>query len=279
VHPDDIELLRKINQEKVLKGESPLISYRIRKKSGDYIWIESVIQLVKDDKKKVIRFVSSSREITERKKVEELLKKQKEELSAFAHTVSHDLKNYISIIRNSAQFLLIKKETAEKNARRIIEITKKMEDFVNRQLKLADAGRAIGDPEEIDLNEMIDEVGEMYSIEICREDLPLIQGDRQRLKEVFHNLIDNAIIHGGADRIEISSKKEKDSYVIFIKDNGIGISKEEIDKIFDMGYSKSGTGFGLTIVKKIIEAHGGDITTKSEEGKGTTFEIVLPIRI
>ena len=155
-------------------------------------------------------------------------------------------------------------------------MTKKMEEFVTRQLQLADAGKAIGKLEEIDLNKLIDGVRKTYSIEIHTEELPKIKGDPQRLKEAFHNLIDNAIKHGGADRMELSSEKKKDTYILYVKDNGKGISKEEIDKIFDMRYSKTGSGFGLSIVRKIIEAHGGSISVKFEEGKGTTFEIVFP---
>jgi PAS domain S-box-containing protein len=216
------------------------------------------------------------RDITERKKAEELLKKQKEELSAFTYTISHNLKNYITIIQSYAKFLLLKKEGAKENTQKIIDVTKKMNEFVTRQLELADAGRAIGEPKKVDLNTVVDEIGKMYSIEIHPEDLPTITGDPRRLREVFNNLIDNAIKHGGADRIEISSEKKKDSYVIYVKDNGRGIPKEDIDKIFDIWYSKTGTGFGLTIVKKIVEAHGGSISVKSEEGKGTIFGVVLP---
>ncbi|MCK4247526.1 MAG: PAS domain S-box protein [Methanomicrobia archaeon] len=224
----------------------------------------------------IIGLCGIARDITERKKAEELLEKQSEELSAFAHTVSHDLKNYIGIIRNYAQLSLLKKKYAERNTQKIIDMTKKMEEFVTRQLQLADAGKAIGKLEEIDLNKLIDGVRKTYSIEIHTEELPKIKGDPQRLKEAFHNLIDNAIKHGGADRMELSSEKKKDTYIIYVKDNGKGISKEEIDKIFDMRYSKTGTGFGLSIVRKIIEAHGGSISVKFEEGKGTTFEIVFP---
>ncbi|MCK4432759.1 MAG: HAMP domain-containing histidine kinase, partial [Methanomicrobia archaeon] len=173
-------------------------------------------------------------------------------------------------------FLLLKKEGAKENTQKIIDVTKKMNEFVTRQLELADAGRAIGEPKEVDLNTVVDEIGKMYSIEIHPEYLPTITGDPRRLREVFNNLIDNAIKHGGADRIEISSEKKKNSYVICVKDNGRGIPKEDIDKIFDIWYSKTGTGFGLAIVKKIVEAHGGSISVKSEEGKGTIFEIVLP---
>jgi len=251
--------------------------FNIVQKNGEKRRVEVSSTVTKDSAGKV-RTVAQILDITERKKSEELLKKQREELSAFAHTVSHDLKNYISIVRNYAQFSLLKKESAEKNSQEIVDITKKMEDFVNRQLQLADAGKAIGKLEEIDLNKLIGEVGKMYSVEIQTKGVPTIKGDPQRLKEAFHNLIDNAVKHGEADRIEISSEKKENIYVIYVKDNGKGIPKEDIGKIFDMGYSKTGTGIGLTIVKKIVEAHDGNISVGSKEGKGTTFEIIFPIK-
>jgi PAS domain S-box-containing protein len=251
--------------------------FNIVQKNGEKRRVEISSTVIKDSAGKV-RTVAQILDITERKKSEELLKKQREELSAFAHTVSHDLKNYINIIRNYAQFSLLKKENAEKNAQEIVDMTKKMENFVNRQLQLADAGKAIGEPEKVDLNKLIGEVGKMYSTEIQTKGLPTIKGDPQRLKEAFHNLIDNAVKHGEADRIEISSEKKENIYVIYVKDNGKGIPKEDIDKIFDMGYSKTGTGVGLTIVKKIVEAHEGNISVRSKEGKGATFEIIFPIK-
>ncbi|RLF95306.1 hypothetical protein DRN45_01500, partial [Thermococci archaeon] len=269
----------RINQIRQWKTTKEIISneLKFRTKKGREIWIRDTGRVIFDENGEISHIDGVIEDITDRKKVEELLKKQREELSAFAHTVSHDLKNYIGIIRNSAQFSLLKKEYAEKNNQRIIDITKKMENFVNRQLELADAGKTIGELEEIDLNKMIDEVRETYSIEIHRGELSMIKGDSLKLKEVFHNLIDNAIKHGKADKIEISSIKKKNSCIIYVKDNGKGIPEEDIDKIFDMRHSKTGTGFGLTIAKKIIEAHDGSISVKSKEGKGTTFEIVLPI--
>lgn len=269
----------RINQIRQWKTTKEIISneLKFRTKKGREIWIRDTGRVILDENGEISYIDGVIEDITDRKKVEELLKKQREELSAFAHTVSHDLKNYIGIIRNSAQFSLLKKEYAEKNNQRIIDITKKMENFVNRQLELADAGKTIGELEEIDLNKMIEEVRETYSIEIHRGELSMIKGDSLKLKEVFHNLIDNAIKHGKADKIEISSIKKKNSCIIYVKDNGKGIPEEDIDKIFDMRYSKTGTGFGLTIAKKIIEAHDGSISVKSKEGEGTAFEIVLPI--
>jgi len=272
------ESLTKI--EETLSGEYwKSVEIPILRKDGDIrVALWNSANIYAEDGKTLLATIAQGIDITERKKSEELLKKQREELSAFAHTVSHDLKNYIGFIRNSAQFSLLKKEYAEKNTERIIDMTKKMENFVNRQLQLADAGKAIGKPEEIDLNKLIDEVEKMYSTEIQMKGLPTIKGDPQRLKEAFHNLIDNAVKHGEADRIEISSEKKENIYVIHVKDNGKGIPKEDMDKIFDMGYSRTGTGIGLTIVKKIVEAHDGNISVRSKEGKGTTFEIIFPIK-
>ncbi len=273
VDPEERKIsARKLEEE----GELRNAELALKRKDGRHITVLENARAVRDEQGKALYYEGTLTDITERKKSEELLKKQKEELSAFTYTVSHNLKNYITIIQSYAKFLLLKKEGAKENTQKIIDVTKKMNEFVTRQLELADAGRAIGEPKKVDLNTVVDEIGKMYSIEIHPEDLPTITGDPRRLREIFNNLIDNAIKHGGADRIEISSEKKKNSYVICVKDNGRGIPKEDIDKIFDIWYSKTGTGFGLTIVKKIVEAHGGSISVKLKEGKGTIFEIVLP---
>ncbi len=254
--------------------------WKNRDEDGNVQYFDTITNVaLRDGDGNPLTVLEISRDITERKKAEELLKKQKEELSEFAHTVFHALKNYIGVIRICAQFLLLRRKYTEKYVQRIDDMVTKIDEFITQQLQLANAGRAIGEPEEIDLNTVIDEVGKMYSIEIHSEDLPTITGDPRRLREAFHNLIDNAIKHGKANKIEIFSRKKEDSYVISVRDNGKGISKEDIDKIFDIGYSKRGTGFGLTIVKKIVEAHGGSISVKSKEEKGTVFELVLPIKM
>ncbi|MEA1993822.1 MAG: cache domain-containing protein, partial [Euryarchaeota archaeon] len=109
--------------------ENPLLT-----KNGEQRMIAFHNTVIRDSIGQISGALLSGQDITERKKAEEKLKNQKEELSAFGHTVSHDLKNYIGTIRNRAQLTLMKKETAEKNAQKTIDITKKMETFVNRQL-------------------------------------------------------------------------------------------------------------------------------------------------
>ncbi len=249
--------------------------FNVVQKSGEKRRVEIRSTVLKDPEGK-LRTVAQILDITERKKAEEALKKQKEELSEFAHTVSHDLKNYIGIIKNRAQFTLIEKNKAEENVKKIIDTTEKMEHFVKKQLELADAGRAIGEMTYTDLATVLGNVAENYEIKLKLEDLPSIRGDPERLEEIFSNLIENAIVHGEASEIEICSRKKEGFCAITVKDNGRGIPEEEIEKIFDTGYSTSGTGFGLSIVQKIVEAHNGSIVVDSKEEKGTIFEIVFP---
>ena len=118
VHPDDLEALRKEGQEKALQGMPVLLSYRIRKKSGEYVWFESVSQSLKDDVGKVLGFVTSSRDITERKKTEEALRQSKEKYralfdSAVIGTLVVDAETMKVVIGNQAAVKMFGFDSAE----------------------------------------------------------------------------------------------------------------------------------------------------------------------
>ena len=109
-------------------------------------------------------------------------------------------------------------------------------------------------------------------------------GDPSRLKQIFINLINNAIVYTPAGGV-VSVELAEDKYNAYIKvsDTGIGISKEEIPRILNVSTvdkarsrNTGGTGLGLSIVKHLVEAHQGTITVDSEVGEGTTFTVVLP---
>ncbi|OYT42133.1 MAG: hypothetical protein B6U86_00895 [Candidatus Altiarchaeales archaeon ex4484_43] len=116
--------------------------------------------------------------------------------------------------------------------------------------------------------------------------LPSIQGDKNRLMQVLTDLIDNAIKFTEKGGIVIEARREKDNILVKVKDTGIGISKENINKLFTKFYQVDsslsrrygGTGLGLAICKKIVEAHGGKIWVDSELGKGSTFQFTLPVK-
>ena len=110
-----------------------------------------------------------------------------------------------------------------------------------------------------------------------------IDVDYIQFKRVIKNLISNAISYGKSDtNIDIGAKDKSDCSIITVKDYGKGISKEDIDKVFNKYYSahkkfrKIGTGLGLYLSKKLINAHGGDLTVESREGEYTEFIIKLP---
>jgi two-component system phosphate regulon sensor histidine kinase PhoR len=116
--------------------------------------------------------------------------------------------------------------------------------------------------------------------------LPRINADKVAITQVIHNLLDNAFKYSGnSDLIEVYAKSDKKSVIISVKDYGIGIPSEERDKIYSRFYRISndhtqqvkGSGIGLTIVKQIIESHGGTISLESKVGSGSTFIIKLPI--
>ena len=119
---------------------------------------------------------------------------------------------------------------------------------------------------------------------MIQPDLPLVFGDRQRLTEVLQNLIDNAAKFMGDQRkpqIQIGQLGEEDDKpVFFVRDNGIGIAPKHHEQIFGifnkLNLDVEGTGVGLSIVKRIIEVHGGKIWIESEMGKGSTFYFTLP---
>lgn len=108
-----------------------------------------------------------------------------------------------------------------------------------------------------------------------------VSADRDRILEIFINLINNAIKYSNKCPIMLEAKKQKNNVLISVKDNGIGIPKENINKLFSIFYQirleKPGVGLGLFICKGIIEAHGGKIWVKSEIGKGSTFYFTIPL--
>ena len=107
-------------------------------------------------------------------------------------------------------------------------------------------------------------------------------GDRTKLQEVLRNLLKNAYDAASPDKtIYLSAILKGERLILTVKDTGCGISKEQLETIFEpfVTYKKDGTGLGLAITKKIVTAHGGNISVKSTLNKGTTFEVTLPLNL
>jgi signal transduction histidine kinase len=112
--------------------------------------------------------------------------------------------------------------------------------------------------------------------------LPLVDIDPVRIREVLTNLISNALRHSSENgRVSVTASAQANTVVVAVNDSGCGISEEDLLRIFDRfykGHDSRGSGLGLTIARNLVVAHGGDIHAESEEGKGTTMTVILPLQ-
>jgi PAS domain S-box-containing protein len=257
---------------------------------------------------------AAARDITERKKVEEELRKNEkrlkdllaevaaknEELDSFVYRISHDLKTpvvtidgFVGALREDFGDVLL--EDGEKYLRYISDAARKMEILINDLLVLSRIGRLSRKKTKFPFARLVEDAVKALQPHInargimvnIQKDLPVIYGERKRLARAVDNLLTNAIKYIGKENpsphIEIGVEKQNSQKVFFVRDNGIGIERKDFDKIFQVFHRlpsatkqvKEGTGVGLTIVKRIIEHHGGKIWLISEPEKGTTFYFTL----
>lgn len=240
------------------------------------------------------------------KKAEDALRKERDELKRrakelenFAYTVSHDLKAPLLNLGGYCSLLLKRyNDSLDEKGRHYLDVLQKnvvrMEEFIKDLLELSRIGRVLGRLQKIDMDEIVTEsIDELHArlnhnsrIRVSvKRPLPVSYGDRDRVKTVFINLIDNAAKFIGDQEepvIEIGFKKTKGKYNLFyVKDNGIGIDTDNHEKVFQEFHrlndiETEGTGIGLAIVKKIIENHNCKIWLDSKAGVGSTFYFTLP---
>ena len=236
--------------------------------------------------------------IREREAVEvknkELLKeweKSNEALQEYAHIVSHDLKSPLRSIDALVNWLKednkdLFDENSLKNFELIETTLERMEQLISDVLHYSRVDVEATEETDVDLNHIVkDIITVLYipnhiNIKINKP-LPTLKGDKTKLQQVFLNLITNAIKFSDKSKghIEIDVVPKENHYEFSVKDNGIGIEKKYHDKIFKIFHtlnrSKDSTGIGLSIVKKIVNLHGGDIWLESELSEGTIFYFTL----
>ena len=228
------------------------------------------------------------------------LEARNEEMSRFNYTASHDLRSPLITIKG---FLgLLEQDAAAGNGERMQDDITRIANAANRMSRLLDEllefsriGRLAAKPEEVPLGELAREAVELVAGQISERGvqvtvdtgLPVVYGDRSRLLEVLQNLIDNAVKFMGDEpnpRIEIGARKDGEDTACFVRDNGIGINPRYHDKVFQLfdklDQKSRGTGVGLAIVKRVIEAHRGRTWVESEGiGHGSTIFFTIPRRV
>jgi PAS domain S-box-containing protein len=281
---------------------------RVRK-DGQRIFVSLTISPIKDDEGNVIGASKVARDVTERKRMEDDLRRLAKDLgetdrrkNEFLATLAHELRNPLAPMSNMLEVL--------KRADGDHEILKRAHETIERQLgqmvrlvdDLLDLNRITHDRLElrrskVELSSVIQQGVEVarplidaadHQLTIDLPDEPIyLSADRARLAQVFGNLLNNSCKYTRAGgRISLSAKRTGDDVVVTVKDNGFGIPADKLGNIFDMFMqvdrtserSQGGLGIGLTLVKRLVEMHGGSVEVKSEgEGLGSEFAVRLPL--
>jgi len=265
-------------------------------------------KILSDDKKRLekenkeyqrnleIKVKERTREIEELNKVlresqeKLILSERLATLGTFVSFISHDLRNPLSVTQNSIYYLTTHVEVPNEKVGKYFGIIEGQVGIAN---KIIDGflnftkGRPL-DLQAENINELIKSVFEILirvpgNIEIVlnlQEDLQAIEVEKEHIQQVLVNIINNAIHampEGGI--LTISTKQGERYLVIDISDTGLGISEDDMGRLFDPFFSKKkkGTGLGLVICRFLIERHNGKITISSKEGEGSTFSIHLPV--
>jgi len=199
-------------------------------------------------------------------------KKREARLEEFASVVSHDLRNPLNVAQGRLQ--LAREECDSEHLDDVNRAHDRMAALIDDLLQLAREGHRIDETEAVDLATVVENCWETVQTgeaTLVATDVGSVEADRSRLRQLFENLVRNAIEHGGSE-VTVTVGRLEDGF--YVEDDGVGIPSDEHESVFDLGYtsSRDGTGFGLSIVKQIAEAHGWEVAvTEGTEG-GARFE-------
>jgi PAS domain S-box-containing protein len=297
IHPDDLTLTTSTLQQ--VSSEAPgRFEVRFRHKDGRYLWLAWVVAGSPEDQV----LYAAARDVTERRLAEEKLRKQagelersNQELEQFGYVASHDLQEPLRLVTGYVQLLARRyqgqlDEDADEFIGYTLEGTERMRNLLADLLAYSQIGTSSRNFSPVALEEALKRVTDNLHIVIeannaviTHEPLPSVLGDDTQMMQLLQNLISNAIKFRGKEppRIHIGVGQLDDRWLIFVRDNGIGIDPKFTEKVFVIfqrlhtANQYPGTGIGLAIARKIVERHGGRIWVDSESGKGATFYFTL----
>lgn len=262
---------------------------------GTQHWLDATVMPIRDSAGKPFRLLVVTRDITDHRNAESLMKRSMDDLAEFAHVASHDLQAPLRTMRSYAQLLARRYQgkldaDADTFLTFMLDAAENMEQLIRGLLNYAEiAGEeerrrvAVSDAVQKATSGMKSLIEETAA-DIRVGDLPEVEGNPIQIQQVFQNLIGNALKYRGPaqPRIEIDSARDAAHWIFSVKDNGIGIAPEYHERIFQPlirlhGTEIAGSGLGLAVCKRLVERNGGRIWLKSSPGVGSTFFFTIPI--
>ncbi len=292
IHPDDLAELDERWQHSITTGNVFDFEFRLLNKTGEYKWHLSRASAVKDDNGIIKMWIGATIEIQK-------MKDEEREKDNFLSMASHELKTPVTTIKAYGQ--IAEMMLQQNGDGKTLAVVNKMGNQITRLSTLIgelldftkiQKGKLIYNESFFDFNEFVKEVVEdmrhttvTHKISYIQSANATIYGDKEKLNQVVNNLISNAIKYSpGADKILVTTKLENDGVTLCIQDYGIGITKEEQEKVFQQFYRVTGDsqatfpgmGIGLYICAEIMKKQGGKIWVESSTDKGSVFCIWLP---
>ncbi len=293
---DLLELVTKVRNEGNHHDETVEIISKPKKFRKEVILQAKSAQVVSNDDS-LIGIVTIFRDVTKEKEIDRM----KTELVSM---VAHELRSPLTSIAGFSELLLdvsITKDQSQEYAEIILKESNRLGELINKFLDISriEAGKSQLNKVPLHLGYLLENILELniYQAEKKNikvdcdvpQDLPLVNIDKEMIEEVILNLFSNAVKYSPKDtkiQIKVEKREEEDDLVIAVKDYGYGISKDSLPQIFNKFYRVTdndkvreidGSGLGLSLVKEIVEIHGGAVWVESALGKGSTFYFSLPM--
>lgn len=303
VYPEDADYLQEQIAHVFKTGESLSFQVRTLTKDGRIVPVEVRVDLALDEDNKPIGLRGVTTDITERwestQKLEHFtqeLQRSNSELQQFAYVASHDLQEPLRMVASYLQLIeeRYKGKLSEEATEFIgfaVDGATRMKRLINDLLVYSRIQRSTADFKEVDVQQVLTNViNDLHFIiedtkaQINFDTMPKILGNEMQLRQLFQNLIGNALkFRRDIDPVvHISAEESKDEWVFSVADNGIGIDAKYADRIFVVfqrlhsANKYPGTGIGLAICRKVVENHNGRIWIESTLGSGTTFLFAIP---
>jgi PAS domain S-box-containing protein len=237
------------------------------------------------------------RDITERKLIEEELRRSNHDLEQFAYVASHDLSEPLRVIAGFVDLLARRyRDQLDEDAERFIDFivsgVERMQMLIDDLLAYSRAGRVRMVPSEVDTGALVRELAAGLAPDLEARggrleigELPVLRGEKALLRQIFHNLISNAIKFCDAEEpvVRVSANRVRGGWRFDVEDNGPGVEPRHAARVFEMfqrlhGREVRGSGMGLAIVKRLTERHGGKVWVTPADPRGSVFRFTIPDR-